>query len=34
MTDPRLHFLTPLLTTPFHLRTAAHNRRNDTKCRQ
>jgi len=29
MTDPRLHFLTPLLTTPFHLRTAAHNRRNE-----
>lgn len=28
MTDPRLHFKTPLLTTPFHARTAAQNKLN------
>lgn len=28
MTDPRLHFKTPLLTTPFHTRTAAQNKLN------
>ena len=26
--DPKLHYLTPLLQTPFHARTAAHNRLN------
>lgn len=29
MTDPRLHYLTPLRQTPFHPRTAALNRLND-----
>ena len=28
MTDPRLHFKTPLLTSPFHARTAAANKLN------
>jgi aminomethyltransferase len=27
--DPKLHYLTPLKQTPFHPRTAAHNRLND-----